>query len=205
VAALIIYQVPVVQTALMSGVQHEIGQGKSFMAEAGKAYASGNILRAALVTFRINFLLGSLAYITLTSMIIPGLGVPLAGFRALAWGVLLGPSEVALARLMLPHIGTLFLEGAGYILATFFALMIPIYLFGWSGPVAKPVARVEPALSSDAVDVSLERSSPEQQPDALRRFGRAVLMNLKGNLLVAIVLAVAACYEAVEVIWMAGF
>ena len=36
----------------------------------------------------------------------------------------------------------------------------------------------------------------------LRRYRRAVLMNVKGNLVVAIVLAVAACYEAVEVILM---
>ena len=35
-----------------------------------------------------------------------------------------------------------------------------------------------------------------------RRYGRALMMNLKAMMLVAIVLLTAACYEAVEVILM---
>jgi hypothetical protein len=75
------------------------------------------------------------------------------------------------AHLMLPHSGTLLLEGEGYILATFFGLMMAVSLF---------------------------RSDPESS--LLQRYGRGLLHNLKGSVLVAVVLGVAAIYEAVEVI-----
>ena len=117
-------------------------------------------------------------------------------FRATAWGLLLGPSVVTLTWGMLAHTGTLLLEGEGYILATFFALLVPVYLFNSHQVTAKPTSvdefeAVEPA--PEAVKIS-----------AWGRFGRAVVLNLKASVLVAIVLAVAACYEAVEVILMAG-
>jgi len=58
-----------------------------------------------------------------------------------------------------------------YVLAAFFTLLIPVYLF-----------------------------RKAEGPSPLRRYGKALLMNVRGNLLVAIVLAVAAIYEAIEVI-----
>ena len=73
---------------------------------------------------------------------------------------------------MLPQSITTLLAGEGYILAAFFGLLVPIYLFRRDEGVA---------VSS--------------------RYGRA-LINLKAMTLVAIVLLVAACYEAVEVILM---
>jgi hypothetical protein len=72
---------------------------------------------------------------------------------------------------MLPHSLTILLEGEGYIVASFFALLILIYLF------RKAEGR-----------------------SVLFRYSRALLMNVRGNLIVAIVLAVAAIYEAIEVI-----
>ena len=74
---------------------------------------------------------------------------------------------------MLPHSGTLLLEGEGYILATFFGLMFAIFLFG-----------------------------PDSDPSVLSRYKRGLLLTLKGSLLVALMLAVAAVYEATEVIQM---
>ena len=56
-------------------------------------------------------------------------------------------------------------------MATFFAVLIPVYLF-----------------------------RKAEGPNVVIRYGRALLMNVRGNLLVIIVLAVAAIYEAVEVI-----
>jgi hypothetical protein len=64
------------------------------------------------------------------------------------------------------------LEGEGYVLATVFAVLVPVYLF---------------------------RSEPDATIGS--RYGRALVINLKGNLLVLGVLAVAAVYEAIEVIW----
>lgn len=74
---------------------------------------------------------------------------------------------------MLPHSGTLLLEGEGYILAAFFGLLVPIYMF-----------QRDPEIGVG------------------RRYGRALMMNLKAMALVALVLATAACYEATEVILM---
>jgi hypothetical protein len=196
VGALVIYQVPDLHSVMMMAVQGEIGGGgKGVLATAGRAYQSGNILYAAAVTFVINFLIGSVAQISLPSMIIPGIGALLAIIRATLWGLLLGPSDNTLALTMLAHSGTLLLEGAGYILATFFALLMPICLFTSGQVVRKPAA--------DEWE-SLEGDNPARTETAGRRFLHALALNLKGNLLVAMVLAVAACYEAVEVIVMAG-
>jgi len=173
VAALVIYSVPPLQTALLALVHGEVASGKGVLGVAGKAYLSKNIALAAVVTLAINFLGGSLLYITVPSSIIPGIGALTAAFRALMWGILLAPTFSILALAMLPHSWTLLLEGEGYILAAFFALLIPNYM-----------------------------CRPDMGGGVLRRYGRALLINAQGALLTFIVLAVAACYEAVEVILM---
>ncbi len=197
VGALVIYQLPTLHTVLMAAVQSELtSKGNGVLAVAGRAYGSGNMAYAAMVTFVVNFLAGSLAVITIPSLIIPGSGALVAVFRATLWGILLGPSQVALAYAMRAHSGTLLLEGEGYILAAFFALLIPIYLLGSSAPPRKAAAadpwELEPVASE------------EQASTAWSRFKLAVVLNLKANVLVAIVLVFAACYEAFEVISMAG-
>src|SRR5262249_38801868 len=88
------------------------------------------------------------------------------------------------------------LEGEGYILATSFALLIPVYLSSSNQVMDRPATVDEFGMSEapqEAVKISV-----------WGRFGRAVVLNLKASVLVAIVLAVAACYEAFEVIRMAG-
>jgi hypothetical protein len=197
VGALVVYQLPTLNTVLMAAVQGALNsKGQGVLAVAGRAYLSGNMVYAAVVTFVINFFAGSLAMITLPSLIIPGAGALLAAYRAALWGLLLGPSQVSLADVMRAHSGTLLLEGEGYILATFFALLVPIYLFGSRGPRQK-------AAVADTWE--LEPAAAESRPGtAWTRFKQAVMINLKGNALVAIVLVLAACYEAFEVISMAG-
>jgi hypothetical protein len=173
-ASLLIYEAAPVQTALLGVVQSQIGSGEGVLGIAGKAYGSGQIPIAAATTFGINFLLGSLVHITLPSLIVPGSGVLMAAFRAIMWGVLLAPTFTSLSMASLPHSLTILLEGEAYILASFFALLLPIYLF-----------RRRPA-------------------GVFARYGRGVSINLEGALLVAAVVFVAACYEAVEVILMKG-
>jgi hypothetical protein len=121
----------------------------------------------------INFFLGSVLMLTAPSMIIPGSGILMAGLRSLVWGLLLAPTIRALAFTMLPHSGTMLLEGEGYILATFFGLLIPIH-------------NVQSSLGGTP----------------LSRFGRMLWLNILANFWVAVVLAVAVCYEATEVILM---
>ena len=137
----------------------------------GKVYLSQNILLAATVTVGINFFAGSFAAITLPSLMLPGSGSLIALFRAGVWGVLLAPAYPDLAGSMLAHSATLLVEGEGYILATFFGLLVPVFL--------------------------LRR---QEGIPFLQRWQRALVVNFKGNLLVLLVLAVAALYEGVEVI-----
>jgi hypothetical protein len=171
--ALLVYAVPAVQVVLLEKVHEALATKSNPLGIAGQAYLSRNIPRAAAVTLQVNYLLGSLAYITVPSMLLPGSGVLLASGRALAWGLILAPAMPTLAFAMLPHSLTLLLEGEGYILATFFGLIIPIYVL---------------------------RRSLGGNP--LTRFGRSLLLNLKAQFWIALVLAMAAIYEATEVILM---
>jgi hypothetical protein len=160
---------------LMSSVQDALGSQSGTLGAAGRAYATGSILRAAGVTFCINFFLGTLLMITIPSVLVPGCGILLATVRSFVWGLLLAPTIGVLALSMIPHSGTLLLEGEGYILATIFAVLIPIRAFDsrlGGGPAS--------------------------------RFGRAILLNVQASLWVALVLLVAAIYEATEVIAMMG-
>jgi hypothetical protein len=199
VGSVLIYRLPEVQAVLLSLVRDALGGSQGPLAVAGKAYASGSIPRAAVVTFLINFLLGALVSISLPSMIVPGSGALMAALRSLSWGLLLAPTFVLNAFAMLPHSGTLLLEGEGYILATIFGLLVPIYLVG-SSPAMVPE-------SMAATDWELAPSEPAPTKRAgtgkvLGRFGRAVLLNIQASVLVAVVLAAAACWEATEVILM---
>jgi hypothetical protein len=175
VGAIVVHLIPELQTVLLSQVSDALSAKAGPLAAAGKAYGTGNVLHAAAVTFGVNFFLGSLLVITLPSMIVPGSGILMAILRSFLWGLLLAPTMGLLALTMIPHSGTLLLEGEGYILATIFAVLIPIRMF-------------ESSLGEGLVT----------------RFGRAILLNLQANVWVAIVLAVAAIYEASEVIAMMG-
>ena len=172
-ASVLIYEQPAVQAVLLGKVGEALSARSGPLAAAGKAYLTGNIAWAALVTFLINFFLGSLAYITIPSVILFGFGLVLSWLRALLWGLLLAPTIVTLAYSMLPHSGTMLLEGEGYILAAFFGCLIPIHTV-----------------------------SSRLGGNPLSRWGRVLLLNFTASFWIAIVLAVAAIYEATEVIWM---
>jgi hypothetical protein len=163
--------VPEMQTVLMSKVREALATRTNPLGVAGEAYLSGNVPLAAVVTFLINFVLGSLAMITLPSSILPGCGALLATIRAFAWGLILAPLSRAIALAMLPHSLTMLLEGEGYILATIFSILIPIYI------VRRRLGR-----------------------NVFTRFGHALMLGLKSQFWIALVLAIAAIYEATEVI-----
>ena len=169
-AAAGVYFLPSVQAVLMAVVQGEI-HGGGPLGAAGKAYATGNIPLAAAVTLAVNFFVGTLVSITVPSMVLPAIGSLAMLLRSSVIGLVLAPSSVALAGMMLPHSFTILVEMEAYIVATLFALLIPIYLFRRS-----------------------------EGPTWYRRYGRALLLNLKGLLLIFVILAVVAAYEAIEVI-----
>ena len=169
----LIYALPDLQTVFLTLVRDALTAKSGVLAAAGKAYSTGSIPRAAVVTFVVNFFLGAVLSITLPSMIVPGSGILIAALRSLMWGLVLAPTLAVLAATMLPHSGTMLLEGEGYILATIFGLLIPIHI-------------VQSSLGGTP----------------LSRFGRVIRLNLQACALVALVLAVAACYEATEIILM---
>jgi hypothetical protein len=138
------------------------------------AYASGNVLAAAAVTFWFNLTAGALLYITLPSLLVPFAGVALGFVRALLWGLVLAP-QGALALLMIPHSITLLLEGQAYIVA-----MLGAYVVGrgllWPAGYGKQ--------------------------SRLAGYAAGVVRCARLYLLVVVILAVAALYEAAEVILM---
>ena len=85
--SLLIFNVPEVQVVLLGKVREALATKNNPLGIAGEVYRSGNIPLAAVVTFGVNFLLGSLAVITLPSIVLPGSGVIVAVVRALrgAW------------------------------------------------------------------------------------------------------------------------
>lgn len=125
------------------------------------------------MTFAINLILGSIVYITLPSLVVPFAGIPVGFLRAVGLGLILAPTSPELAQAMIPHSLTLVLEGQGYILAMFAA-----YLH-WKG-------------------VLWPRRIGET------RRSRAYMAGLRNTariyVLVVLVLAISAVYEAFEVI-----
>ncbi len=93
------------------------------------------------------------ALITLPSIVVPGSGILLAAVQIDCLGaVVRAPTLGSLALGMIPHSGTLLLEGEGYILATIFALLIPIRI-------------AQGSLGGSPVT----------------RFGRAILLNIQAS------------------------
>jgi hypothetical protein len=132
------------------------------------------VLAAALAILAVNALLGSLAEITLPSLIVPFSGLLVGVFRAMAWGVLFSPEGIsgggvallgAAATLLL-----LLLEGEGYVLA-----MLAAYLQGMA------------FLFPQRVGVPTRRQG----------FVAGLRMTARLYLLVVLVLGAAAAYEAV--------
>lgn len=169
---------PAVQEQLLRDVQTSLTEGP--LATVGGVYLEGNVAAAAVLTFLVNLLVGAILTITLPSLIVPFAGIALGAYRAVLWGLLLAPTTSQLALVMIPHSLTLILEGQGYILAIL-------------GSYVQGVAFLRP----QSVGVVGHRQG------YLEGARRTALLYV----LVAIVLVVAAVYEAVEVIamlWLAS-
>jgi hypothetical protein len=164
---------PGLQERLLNTVAGAFTEGP--LATVGGAYLGGNVFAAAVLTFVVNLSVGSLLMITLPSLILPFSGLLLGVYRAVLWGLILAPTGTELALVMIPHSLTLLLEGQAYILA-----MLAVYVQGkaflW----------------------------PESVGAANRRQGYVTGLKLSARLylLVVLVLAVSAIYEALEVIIM---
>lgn len=164
---------PSLQEQLLGDVEQALTEGP--LATVGGAYLSGNVFVAAVLTFLVNLFAGSLLYVTLPSLIVPFAGIPLGAYRAVLWGLLLAPTTRELALVMIPHSLTLLLEGQGYVLAIFAA-----YVHGRA------------FLWPRSMGLSSHRAG----------YVAGLKMTARVYVLVVMLLAAAAVYEALEVVAM---
>ena len=174
VGALAVVLFPEVQQFLLKQIRHGLSQGR--LRVIAEAYREGRVLATIGLTFAANLFMGALAAVTIPSLLVPFSGLAIGLLRSLLWGLVLSPADPHLRWAMIPHAGTLLLEGQAYVLA-----MLAAYIHGkaWLSP----------------------RSVGEQT------HSRGYLSGLKSTasiyVLVVVVLAVAAIYEALEVIYLA--
>jgi hypothetical protein len=164
---------PSLQQSLLDAVRSAFSEGP-FSPVAG-AYSGGQVLLAMVLTFAVNLAIGSFLWITLPSLVLPFSGLLTGGFRAVLWGLLFSPSNPEMSVVMIPHSLTLILEGQAYVLA-----MLAAYVQGRA------------FLSPATVDATGHGEG----------YLAGVKRSLRLYLLVAIVLAVSAVYEVVEVIYI---
>ena len=173
-AMLLVAAYPEMQKTLQKGIGRSFHAGP--LASVGWAYQSGNVWAAILLTFVVNLLFGSVLTITVPSMIMPFSGFLMGASRAILWGLMLSPADPRIRGMMIPHSLTLFLEGQAYILA-----LLAVYVAG--------KAFIQPR----SVGVVTHGKGYVQ---GLRQTGSLYV-------LVTLFLAVAAVYEALEVIYLA--
>ena len=142
------------------------------LSAVGSAYSGGQVLWAMVLTFVVNLFLGSIAVITLPSLVIPFSGLLMGAYRAVLWGLLLSPTTPELRLVMIPHSLVLILEGQAYILA-----MLAAYVQGRA------------FLWPRSVGAATRRQG----------YGLGVKRSVRIYLPVVLLLAVAAIYEALEV------
>ncbi|MHB0876834.1 MAG: hypothetical protein ACYC5O_12420 [Anaerolineae bacterium] len=161
---------PEVQEALIASTAAGFSSGP--LSLVGEAYGGGQVLQAAAITFAVNLVIGTIAYIGVPSLVVPFAGLVTGCFRALLWGLLLSPANPDLRWVMIPHSVTLLLEGQAYIMAMFAAYVL------WTT-----------VLHPDAPGLTVAR-----------RYALGLGRGLRLYLLVVLLLAVAALYEAFELI-----
>ncbi len=164
---------PEVQEMLTQAVLLSFTEGP--LATVAEAYASGQVFKSIILTFAVNFAIASVLVIFVPSLVIPFSGVLIGIARAVLWGLLLAPTTPELRAAMIPHSLTLVIEGQAYILA-----MLGAWILGRAFV------------------------SPESVGALSRKEGylRGLRNGASVYLLVAIVLAVAAVYEVLEVIYL---
>lgn len=164
---------PPLQQSLLELVGSAFTEGP--FSAVGSAYFGGQVLRAMVLTFVVNLFLRSIAVLTLPSLVIPFSGLLVGVYRAILWGVLLSPTSPEMRLVMIPHSLVLILEGQAYILA-----MLAAYVQG------------KAFLWPRSAGVATRRQG----------YGLGVKRSARIYLLVVLVLAVSAVYEALEVIFI---
>ncbi len=173
-AMLFVVFFPSVQEGLINAVKEGFQKGP--LQPVGNAYADGRLAAAIAFTFIVNLIGGSLLTITLPSLVVPFSGLVMGVTRAVLWGLLLAPTSRPLALAMIPHSLTLLLEGQAYIVA-----LLAVWIHGRSFVTPQSAGAASCGMG---YRIGLQKAA-------------------RLYLLVAALLAVAAVYEALEVIYVA--
>jgi hypothetical protein len=164
---------PSLQQALIATVGSAFTEGP--LSAVGSAYTGGQVLPAMVLTFTVNLFLGSMAVITLPSLVIPFSGLLVGAYRAVLWGLLLSPTTPQMRLVMIPHSLVLILEGQAYILA-----MLAAYVQG------------KAFLWPRSVGAETRRQG----------YGLGIKRSVRIYVLVVLLLAITAIYEALEVLFV---
>jgi hypothetical protein len=137
-----------------------------------QAYLSGELLSAIIMTFLVNLILGSLVFLTLPSAVIPFAGILLGVYRALLWGLLFAPTAT---NIMGP---TLLLHVPTILVEgeAYIVAMLGVWLW-WHAVIS-------------------------QSGERLRAWRQGLMLQKPVYAAVAGLLAIAAVYEAIELIWI---
>lgn len=116
-----IYSAPQESTLNNAGRSYITGP-LALAGHAGMDYAT---VKSVTGTFLVNLLSTNYGTITFPSFIIPFFGVATGLYRAVTTGILFSPANPGMARIFLPHLPTLLLEGQAAILS-----ILGVYIHG---------------------------------------------------------------------------
>jgi hypothetical protein len=146
------------------------------LAPVGSAIEAGKVLNLALQIFQTNIITGTLVYITIPSFIFPPWALLLGGWRALLWGMafVVPYGRLTLGKLVF-HYVTMLIEGEAYVIAIF---------------------------ASTRLIEALVWPSRFGESSRASAYVKAIIDNFKLLIVVAIILAIGALYEAFELLFI---
>jgi hypothetical protein len=175
---------PLVQRTLLQSVQQGFSTG--LLSVVAGAYLGQNVPLAIALTFGVNLLLGTALALTLPSLLLPFAGVAVALVRAFTWGLLFAPTSRELALAMVPHAGTMLLEGEAYVIAMMGVLLL------WRD-VLWPRAAARAAVAG---------ASPAARTSRWETYVEGVRLNLRLYVPIVALLLLAAVYEVLELLYV---
>lgn len=146
------------------------------LAPVGSAIEAGRVLNLALQIFRTNIITGTLVYITLPGLLFPPWALLLGGWRALLWGIafVIPYGRLTFGKLVFHYI-TMLIEGEAYVIAIF-ACVRQVEALAWPSRFG--------------------------ESSRLKAYVKAIIDNFKLLIVVAIILAIGALYEAFELLFI---
>jgi hypothetical protein len=115
---------PDLQQQMLASAKHDLSSGR-IGASVLNAYNSGDVQKAIALTFVVNLIYGLFFLITVPSFVVPFSGILMGLTRATMWGLIFSPTTPDMQAKLIPHSVTLLLEGEAYIIG-----MLAVFLHG---------------------------------------------------------------------------